>query len=1269
MLSRTATEVHTPLFAKAIVLDDGATRLAIVVVDTCAMPRSLLDEVKSLASKATGIHAENMLISATHTHSAPAVIGGLGTDPDPHYPPLLKTRLVKAIEQAAKNVEPARVGAAVGNAAAYTAVRRWIRRPDRVKDDPFGNPTVRANMHPGYQSPDATGPAGPTDPDLSVISFQSKDGRPIALLANFSMHYYGAPAISADYFGLFSDRMKEQIAPDAAAPDQPPFVAIMSHGPSGDVWLRDYLKPAPKEAPHDISSYTDALVNIAYGAYETIQYRDDATLAMAQTDLPLKFRLPDKQRLEWARGIVDAMEDGSPKNTAEVYAREAIFLHEQQGTSLILQALRIGEIGITAIPNEVYALTSLKLKAYSPLETTVNIELANGSEGYIPPPEQHPLGGYNTWPARSASLEVNAEPKIVETVLQMLEKVAGKPRRQPVPTCGEAARVIVESKPVSYWRMDEFCGPEACDVFQRHTGVYEAGVVYHLDGARSDQFNSPGQFNRAPHFAGGRMRALVPEIGKTYSVSMWFWNGMPSDARPVAGYLFSRGRDHAFVAPGDHLGIGGTQGHAGKLIFCNGDKGEPTLGGSTAIQRWTWNHVVLVRDDDKVRVYLNGNREPEIDADVKSSLPPTVGQLFIGGRCDRDSNFEGRIDETAIYDRALTDDDVAKLYRAATGRIPPSPSLGMRDRRINMVAILLGVSLSLHAGAVDMDQEIRVAAVSQSWAADDRNLAHVLEVLSQAAAQRADIVCLPENCVPTDGGAPAKKALRAIAEAAARHEMYVAANLKEQDRDEVHSTSYLLGPEGRVIGKYRKSHRLPDEGIALGDALPVFDTPLGKIGLMIGTDHYWPEIPLVMALEGAELILASLGVEPVPQGFPLEATMRVRALDNHVTLVCSDYAGPLPYLCSNYPGYAGEPLGRGFVVNRSGIIVADTGIRPGVAIAQLDFDRAKDIYHLTFKEDRKLFHYLADPDLKPTVFKGPKRKIRVSVATVPFAHGPNPRPDSEFAKILDEAGSRGSDVIVMSEFGLITDNENGRKTLALVAEKARKYESYVIIGGLRDPQNPYSDGRRASWAYLWDRAGKVVGKYRISQYGGSAELPVFKTDFGVIAIILCGDIYSQEISRALAIQGAEIIFCPSQSWGASGQFNLWMQQARAIDNGVWMAAAHLPMSEVSQRSYVLDPYGYTLAASRYWCDSVCTADIDLDAAPIWFARSDTPGTAGRKGYLAGYYPKALPEKRTDFRSVLMAGRRPELYGPIPKKTLAHRMYSEEVQKRMSEPRQ
>ena len=130
----------------------------------------------------------------------------------------------------------------------------------------------------------------------------------------------------------------------------------------------------------------------ALAAYKKIKYDRTATLAMAQTDLPLKFRAPDAQMLEWARGIV-AKTEGLPKTQPEIYAREQIFLHERPEATLCLQAIRIGDIGLTGIPNEVYALTGLKQKAVSPLGTTITFDLANGSEGYIPPPEQHVLGG------------------------------------------------------------------------------------------------------------------------------------------------------------------------------------------------------------------------------------------------------------------------------------------------------------------------------------------------------------------------------------------------------------------------------------------------------------------------------------------------------------------------------------------------------------------------------------------------------------------------------------------------------------------------------------------------------------------------------------------------------------------------------------------------------------------------------------------------------------------------------------------------------------
>ncbi|MFM7116772.1 MAG: hypothetical protein ACKO0N_09075, partial [Planctomycetota bacterium] len=118
-----------------------------------------------------------------------------------------------------------------------------------------------------------------------------------------------------------------------------------------------------------------------------------------------------------------------PRSLPEVYAEQAVWLHENPEATFLLQVLRIGELGIAAIPNEVFGITGLKLKAQSPLQPLLNFELANGAEGYIPPPEQHRLGGYTTWPARTAGLEVEAEPKIVAALVKLLEEISGKPRR------------------------------------------------------------------------------------------------------------------------------------------------------------------------------------------------------------------------------------------------------------------------------------------------------------------------------------------------------------------------------------------------------------------------------------------------------------------------------------------------------------------------------------------------------------------------------------------------------------------------------------------------------------------------------------------------------------------------------------------------------------------------------------------------------------------------------------------------------------------------
>ncbi|MCB1233052.1 MAG: hypothetical protein KDN19_22595, partial [Verrucomicrobiae bacterium] len=657
MLSKSADQVKTRVNARAIAIADDDTTLAIVVVDSCMMPRPLLDEAKALASEKTGIPKEHLLMSATHTHSAPSCMGALGTRADPNYVPFLKQKLAEAVEKAVANLQPARVGFGKVDANEFTALRRWIRRPDRLKEDPFGNLTLRAQMHSGRVWDDVTGESGPEDPDLALISLQSRDGKPIAILSNFSMHYFGDQALSSDYFGLFAKGLGDRVAPDSES-----FVGIMSHGCSGDIWRRDYTKPEGERGEDvTIEAYTDALLDKAMKAYGEIEYQDAPEVAMAEARMTLGYRVPDKQRLEWAQRIVEAMGDRiDPKDQQEIYAKEAIYLHELQRTEIVQQGIRLGDIGIATSPCETYAITGLKIKAASPLKHNLVIELANGGDGYIPPPEQHRFGGYNTWPARTAGLEVEAEPKIAAAAIGLLEKVSGQSRKRYGLSRGPAAQAIHELKPAAWWRMDEFSGPLAVDSSGNHRdAIYEPDVTFFLEGPRSDYFCENGEKNRAAMFVGARMLGRVGGLGDHYSVSMWLWNGMPTDGREVSGWLFSRGHDHGLGRAGDHLGIGGSAGNPGKLIFFSGSDPSKVVAGKSKVPRWEWRQVVFVRDGDLVRVYLNG--ELEIETTVPSEMTPEVDRFFLGGRSDNDSNWEGRLDEIAIFDRALTAEEVQKL--------------------------------------------------------------------------------------------------------------------------------------------------------------------------------------------------------------------------------------------------------------------------------------------------------------------------------------------------------------------------------------------------------------------------------------------------------------------------------------------------------------------------------------------------------------------------------------------------------------------------------
>ena len=694
-LERQVRLVADPIYARALVIESGGEMIALVVVDSCMMHREFCDEVKAAAEQQTGIASDRIMISATHTHSAPSVMDFcLGTRADPKYSEFLPGKIVEAIVGAKAKLRPAKAGWTRFDAGDFTKNRRWIFRSGLEQVDPFGQKTVRANMHPGYLNPNAVGESGPTDPWFTMLSLRGLDDRPIAVFGNFSMHYFsGHAGISADYFGHYVRGLEKRLATD-----DPDFVAILSQGTSGDLWRADYSKPKPEEAV-TIERYAADLVDRSVRALEGIRYQSNPPVKMAEDRYTVGRRVPGAERLAWARGVVAEMGERRPKNRTEVYAEQAIYLHEHPEAEVVSQAIRIGELGINTMPNEVYALTGLKMRYRSPLAVNMTIELANGASGYIPPKEQYVLGGYNTWPSRTAGLVEDAESMIVSANLRLLEAVSGEKARNYREPPSPYALAVLKARPRAYWRLGDLDGEKPDDVaVAEFPAEFEPGVVFHLpaEGGR-----------RCAHFAGGRLAAKVSRAYPTYSVVFWVWNGVPHGSRPVTGYLFSRGKDGAEGAPGEHLGIGGTHSHAGRLFVFNGNEKADLLAGNTELGVKKWHHVAMIRRGGEVRVYLDGREE------INGELEQTHGgspEIFFGGRSDQFANLEGRLDEAAFFDRALTAKEVRDLYASSAEMAPPASD---PQASLDQVEVPDGFEVELVAA-----EPLVVDPVALDWAAD-----------------------------------------------------------------------------------------------------------------------------------------------------------------------------------------------------------------------------------------------------------------------------------------------------------------------------------------------------------------------------------------------------------------------------------------------------------------------------------------------------------------------------------------------------------------------
>lgn len=426
-----ATNIHDELHARCLALDDGTTKLVFVIIDNVGIDQVVFDEAKRLIHEQSGLPKEHLLMSAIHTHSATSA-GGLGEkrrgwnfgNPLDEYQTFLATRIANGVQVALNRLEPALIGWGVGKVPKHLFNRRWKMKTPVM--DPFGG-LEQVKMNPGIGNPNLLEPAGPTDPEVSFISVQSASGRPIALLGNYSLHYVGGVPtgdISADYFAVFADRIQELLNADR---QDPPFVGMMSNGTSGDVNNINFRGTPEKYPPYaKMRIVADDVAKEVFRVYQSVHHQDWVRLQAAQSELKLKVRRASPEMLANIHKVLLRPDTAKPlyNPLEKFYAKRVLQMQKEwpDDVNIILQVFRIGDLGVAAIPFEVFTETGLEIKAKSPYKPTFTIELANGSYGYLPTPEQHKLGGYESWLSTN-KVETDASQKIVAGLMDLFSKL------------------------------------------------------------------------------------------------------------------------------------------------------------------------------------------------------------------------------------------------------------------------------------------------------------------------------------------------------------------------------------------------------------------------------------------------------------------------------------------------------------------------------------------------------------------------------------------------------------------------------------------------------------------------------------------------------------------------------------------------------------------------------------------------------------------------------------------------------------------------------
>ncbi|MEX0726985.1 MAG: neutral/alkaline non-lysosomal ceramidase N-terminal domain-containing protein [Planctomycetaceae bacterium] len=422
-----STYIHDELHARCLVLDNGKTRVAIVICDLLGIHRSVSDEARRLIQEEAGIPLENVLISGTHTHSAVSALGERFQERQElnDYQKFVARRIADGVRCAAAVLRPAEIAFGTAEAPEHVNNRRWFMRPGTIPPNPFGGVDL-VRMNPPAGSENLTEPAGPTDPVVSFLSVREPGGKPIAVYAAYSLHYVGGVGnghVSADYYGMFCEelaRLQNAVAND------PPFVAMLANGTSGDVNNIDFVKPRGRKEPYEQMRYVaHDVAGKVNAALANLAYKKEIVLGAKYRELDVATRRPSEELLIWAeKTLASAPEDRNTWELPHFYAeRTKNILNYPETLAIPLQVLRVDNVSIGTMPTETFCEIGMEYRDRSPLKPAFMVSLAHGYYGYLPTPRHHDLGGYETWLGTNR-LEREASVKMLDALIEMTQQLA-----------------------------------------------------------------------------------------------------------------------------------------------------------------------------------------------------------------------------------------------------------------------------------------------------------------------------------------------------------------------------------------------------------------------------------------------------------------------------------------------------------------------------------------------------------------------------------------------------------------------------------------------------------------------------------------------------------------------------------------------------------------------------------------------------------------------------------------------------------------------------